>query len=114
MRFVGKCLENVYKRLPAHELLLDPFLASDEGNLLPIPRVLSQKLTPNGPVSELVPSVEVDPTRNTDMSITGAMDPEDNTIFLKVQITDKKGTALSFLSYKLSSYCLHTEEIHPK
>ncbi|XVF29695.1 hypothetical protein REPUB_Repub15cG0144300 [Reevesia pubescens] len=91
--FVGKCLENVSKRLPAHELLLDPFLASDEGNLLPIPRVLSQKLTPNGQVSEPVPSVEVDPTRSTDMSITGTMDPEDDTIFLKVQITDKEGDA---------------------
>ncbi|XVF37426.1 hypothetical protein REPUB_Repub20aG0006800 [Reevesia pubescens] len=72
-RFVGKCLENVSKRLPAHELLLDPFLASDEGNL--------------------VPPVEADPTRSTDMSITGTMDPEDDTIFLKVQITDKEGHA---------------------
>ncbi|XWS09492.1 hypothetical protein CRYUN_Cryun40dG0089400 [Craigia yunnanensis] len=92
-RFVGKCLENVSKRLPAHELLLDPLLASDEGNLLPIPKVLSQKLTPNGPVAELVPSVDAEHTRSTDMSITGTMDPEDDTIFLKVQITDKEDHA---------------------
>ncbi|XWS13062.1 hypothetical protein CRYUN_Cryun36dG0005200 [Craigia yunnanensis] len=92
-RFVGKCLENVSKRLPAHELLLDPFLASDDGNLLTIPKVLSQKLTPNGLVAGLVPSVEADHTRSTDMSITGTMDPEDDTIFLKVQITDKEGHA---------------------
>ncbi|XVE80761.1 hypothetical protein DITRI_Ditri15bG0006200 [Diplodiscus trichospermus] len=92
-RFVGKCLENVSKRLPAHELLLDPFLASDEGNLLPIPKALSQKLTTNGPVAELVPYAEGDHIRSTDMSITGTIDPEDDTIFLKVQITDKEGQA---------------------
>ncbi|KAE8718271.1 Detected protein of confused Function [Hibiscus syriacus] len=31
--FIGKCLKNVSKRLPAHELLLDPFLASNEETL---------------------------------------------------------------------------------
>ncbi|KAE8673905.1 putative serine/threonine-protein kinase WNK7 [Hibiscus syriacus] len=92
-RFIGKCLENVSKRLPARELLLDPFLASDEDNLKSIPRVSSQKLTHKGPVAELAPSLKVDPTRSTDMSITGTRDPEDDTIFLKVQITDKEGHA---------------------
>ncbi|KAK8556542.1 hypothetical protein V6N13_064565 [Hibiscus sabdariffa] len=92
-RFIGKCLQNVSKRLPARELLLDPFLASNEENLQSIPRVSSQKLTHKGPVAELAPSLQVDPTRSTDMSITGTMDPEDDTIFLKVQITDKEGQA---------------------
>ncbi|XP_022721908.1 probable serine/threonine-protein kinase WNK5 [Durio zibethinus] len=92
-RFVGKCLENVSKRLPAHQLLLDPFLTFDEENLLSIPKVLSQKLTPNGPVAELVPTAEADHTRSTDMSIIGTMNPEDDTVFLKVQITDKEGHA---------------------
>lgn len=93
-RFVGKCLENVSKRLSAQELLHDPFLASDEQKLLSIPNVMSQKLAPNGPGAELVPSVDADHhTRTTDMSITGTMDPEDDTIFLKVQITDKEGHA---------------------
>ncbi|KAE8694928.1 putative serine/threonine-protein kinase WNK4 [Hibiscus syriacus] len=92
-RFIGKCLENVSKRLPARELLLDPFLASDEENLQSILRVSSQKLTHKGPVAELAPSLKVDPTRSTDMSITGTRDPEDDTIFLKVQITDKEGHA---------------------
>ncbi|KAJ6696574.1 hypothetical protein OIU85_002970 [Salix viminalis] len=32
-RFIGKCLEPASKRLPAKELLLDPFLASDEAEL---------------------------------------------------------------------------------
>ncbi|KAL4272385.1 hypothetical protein GQ457_13G027440 [Hibiscus cannabinus] len=92
-RFIGKCLDQVSKRLPAHELLLDPFLASDEGNLLPFPRVLSQKLDPDSSVAEAVPSVKVDPIRTTNMSITGTTDPADGTIFLKVQITDKEGHA---------------------
>ncbi|KAL4312787.1 hypothetical protein GQ457_01G035660 [Hibiscus cannabinus] len=92
-RFVGKCLDHVSKRLPAHELLLDPFLASDDGNLLPFSRVLSQKLNPTDSVAELVASVETHPIRTTNMSITGTMDPADDTIFLKVQITDKEGQA---------------------
>ncbi|KAK6252309.1 hypothetical protein QUC31_014029, partial [Theobroma cacao] len=72
-RLVGKCLENVSNRLPAHELLLDPFLASDEVSLVPISRVLSRKRTPNGPVTELVPPVEVVSIRSTEMSITITM-----------------------------------------
>ncbi|XP_007045116.2 PREDICTED: probable serine/threonine-protein kinase WNK5 [Theobroma cacao] len=72
-RLVGKCLENVSNRLPAHELLLDPFLASEEVSLLPISRVLSRKRTPNGPVTELVPPVEVVSIRSTEMSITITM-----------------------------------------
>lgn len=95
-RFVGKCLENVSKRLPAKELLLDPFLASDAGEPLLIPQVPSfQNLNPNGAVMELVPKFAVDSDRrkSTDMTITGTMNPEDDTIFLKVQITDKDGQA---------------------
>ncbi|GMI93078.1 hypothetical protein HRI_002977100 [Hibiscus trionum] len=87
-RFIGKCLDNVSKRLPARELLLHPFLATNEENLQSISRVSSRKQTHKGPVAE-----QVDPTRSTDMSITGTMDPEDDTIFLKVQITDKEGHA---------------------
>ncbi|MBA0612207.1 hypothetical protein Godav_012842 [Gossypium davidsonii] len=68
----GKCLDHVSKRLHAYELLLDPFLASDEENLpkfLPFPCVLSQK---------------------QNMFITATMDPTDDTIFLKVQIIDNE------------------------
>ncbi|GLT32430.1 hypothetical protein SLA2020_070990 [Shorea laevis] len=90
--FVGKCIENVSKRLPAKELLRDPFLVSVEEDLLPLPVVPCQKLTPKGIEAELVP-LEADPTRNTCMLITGTMDPEDDTIFLKVQISDKDGHA---------------------
>ncbi|XP_044472960.1 probable serine/threonine-protein kinase WNK5 [Mangifera indica] len=72
--FVGKCLENVSKRLPAKELLLDPFLASCDGLVEP----MSSFVAP-------------DSTRTTNMTITGTMNPEDDTIFLKVKISDENG-----------------------
>lgn len=96
-RFVGKCLETVSKRLSAAELLEDPFLAmTDEIDLAPLSRLPSQlaiqNLAANGTVVEpLLPSV-TDPTRTTDMSITGRMNSEDHTIFLQVQISDGNGT----------------------
>jgi WNK lysine deficient protein kinase len=97
---VGKCLETVSKRLPAEELLLDPFLASDEGGLLPIP---CPKPISNRTVVESPPSVS-DPTRSTDMTITGTLDPEEDTIFIKVQISDKDGMSKPF-SY-MCTWCL--------
>ncbi|KAE8734051.1 putative serine/threonine-protein kinase WNK1 [Hibiscus syriacus] len=80
MRFIGKCLDHVSKRLSACDLLLDPFLASGNGNLMPS-------------VAELVPAMLAHPIRTTNMSITGTMDPAGDTIFLKVQITVKEGHA---------------------
>ncbi|KAK2647511.1 hypothetical protein Ddye_015000 [Dipteronia dyeriana] len=92
-RFVGKCLENVSKRLPAKELLLDPFLASDEMDLLPnSSNIPCKNLNTDGTlVVDLVPPYEDVPTKSTNMTITGTMNPEDDTIFLKVQISDKDG-----------------------
>ncbi|CAA0385741.1 unnamed protein product [Arabidopsis thaliana] len=92
-RFVGKCLETVSRRLPAKELLADPFLAAtDERDLAPLfrlPQQLAiQNLAANGTVVEHLPT---DPTRTTDMSITGKMNSEDHTIFLQVQILDGDG-----------------------
>lgn len=51
-------------------------------------------------MTELLPQFAVDSDRrkSTDMTITGTMNPEDDTIFLKVQITDKDGKLLSFFS----------------
>ncbi|AEE78815.1 putative serine/threonine-protein kinase WNK5 WNK-NRBP family [Arabidopsis thaliana] len=94
-RFVGKCLETVSRRLPAKELLADPFLAAtDERDLAPLfrlPQQLAiQNLAANGTVVEHLPST-TDPTRTTDMSITGKMNSEDHTIFLQVQILDGDG-----------------------
>ncbi|KAG7965293.1 hypothetical protein I3843_09G215700 [Carya illinoinensis] len=92
-RFVGKCLENVSKRMPASELLLDPFLASDEGGLLPIIRIQTPNSLSNTKVVDLPPMLVSHPTTSTDMTITGTMDEEDDSIFLKVQITDNHGHA---------------------
>ncbi|XVF70657.1 hypothetical protein PTKIN_Ptkin11bG0179800 [Pterospermum kingtungense] len=49
--------------------LLDPFLASDEENLLAFPNVSSQKLAPNGLVAEPVASVDADHTRTIDIYV---------------------------------------------
>ncbi|KAG7565306.1 Protein kinase domain [Arabidopsis suecica] len=94
-RFVGKCLETVSRRLPAKELLGDPFLAAtDERDLAPLSRLPQQlaiqNLAANGTVVQHLPST-TDPTRTTDMSITGKMNSEDHTIFLQVQILDGDG-----------------------
>ncbi|KAJ4822481.1 putative serine/threonine-protein kinase wnk5 [Turnera subulata] len=89
--FVGKCLAAASKRLPARELLLDPFLASDEEPGLPPQAIPIQKTTPKGTMEEIIPSLLSDPTKSTDMTITGTMNQEDDTIFLKVQISDKDG-----------------------
>lgn len=100
-RFVGKCLETVSKRLSAKELLEDPFLATtDERDLAPIyrlpPQLAIQNLAANGTVMEQLP-LTTDPTRTTDMSITGRINSEDHTIFLQVQISDGDGTYRTFL-----------------
>ena len=88
------------KRLPARELLLDPFLASEEGGLLPITRTESPK---SRTVVGLPPLVS-DPIRRTDMTITGTLDPEDDSIFLKVQISAEDGM---LKANKLSYICLN-------
>jgi WNK lysine deficient protein kinase len=33
----------------------------------------------------------MDPTKATEMTVTGTMNPQDDTIFLKVQISEKDG-----------------------
>ncbi|GLT80669.1 hypothetical protein SLA2020_520960 [Shorea laevis] len=83
-RFIRKCLENASNRPTAKQLLLDPFLFSDLG--------LMTKL--GSPKAFLNPR-EIDKLRLSDdpakthMTITGKLNPEDDTIFLKVQIADK-------------------------
>ncbi|XP_057972856.1 probable serine/threonine-protein kinase WNK5 isoform X1 [Malania oleifera] len=91
--FVGKCLENASKRLPAQMLLLDSFLASHEGEPLLIPRAPTQKGPLNETKDEMPLLFLADPQRTTNMTITGSMDPKDDTLFLKVQFFDKDGNA---------------------
>ncbi|KAJ9167390.1 hypothetical protein P3X46_022045 [Hevea brasiliensis] len=89
-QFIGKCLVTASKRLSAKELLLDPFLVSDEADPSPVTRSGNQKPFLNCREMEKL-QLRGDPPR-TDMTITGKLNPEDDTIFLKVQIANKDGT----------------------
>ncbi|KAL8141018.1 hypothetical protein V2J09_007039 [Rumex salicifolius] len=90
-QFVGKCLEVATKRLPAHQLLLDPFLATIEA---PLP-TSSPPLQIYSPKELLMedPLLLDDPIRNPNMTITGKVNPKDSNIFLQVQIVDSDGHA---------------------
>lgn len=90
-RFIGKCLVNAAKRLSAKELLLDPFLAMDVDEHMPIAKFVHQKPFMNDDIEIEELRLSEDPPR-TNMTITGKLNPEDDTIFLKVQIGDKKGS----------------------
>lgn len=95
-RFIGRCLETASKRSSAKKLLLDPFLASDEHrNPLPpqnAPTIQAKATGLEGLAHHAAESHTPERTkRRTDMTITGKMNPEDDTIFLKVQIADKEG-----------------------
>ncbi|KAG5585174.1 hypothetical protein H5410_045608 [Solanum commersonii] len=105
-RFVGRCLSPVSERPSASELLRDPFLAVDEHeDLPPVINLSCEKLTPNGKQNEIIPSQPDDTVLDgTNMTITGTMNPEDDTIFLKVQIFQKNGQARNiFFPFDISN-----------
>ncbi|KAJ6297593.1 hypothetical protein OIU78_023204 [Salix suchowensis] len=88
-RFIGKCLETASKRLPAKELLLDPFLASDEAELSQVPWIRHQE---SFQVDREMEKLQLnDNPPRTDMIITGKLNPDD-TIFLKVNIANEDGS----------------------
>ncbi|RDX60634.1 putative serine/threonine-protein kinase WNK5, partial [Mucuna pruriens] len=93
-RFVGKCLANVSERLPAKELLLDPFLATDQLDSPLLSPTLPRKQTPTlnftASLAKELPLMS-DQTKDTHMTITGSINEEDDTVFLKVQISNKNG-----------------------
>lgn len=100
---MGLCLRNVSERLPARELLLDPFLAldDDEAELLGSPKNPIRK-----PFRmEESTMVAAEPERCTDMTITGTMNPDDDAIFLKVQISDKNGIVPPCLQIRKNRAC---------
>lgn len=110
-RFISRCLENVVNRSSAKELLLDPFLAMDDHHGPPltlknIPAHVTEDCIlhdhKNLDLSEVDDIVDCT-IKRTDMSITGKMNPEGDTIFLKVQIADKEGKSweLALLDMKL-------------
>lgn len=90
-KFIGKCLVSASKRLSAKELLLDPFLAPEETEASTIKKLRNQKPLFNG--KELQKLHLNDTLLRTKMTITGKLNPEDDTIFLKVQIANKNGSA---------------------
>ncbi|KAK9723682.1 hypothetical protein RND81_05G017600 [Saponaria officinalis] len=71
-QFVAKCLEDASTRPSAHELLFHPFLALDDDSMT-------------------IPETPALMTKSTDMTITGTVNPDDNTLSLKVQICDADG-----------------------
>lgn len=93
-RFIGRCLEIVSKRPSAEELLSDPFLIAD-AHRIPLPTTSFESMgnVADDQKHQYVPDVceQSKPTLRNDMTITGKMNPEDDTIFLKVQIGDKDG-----------------------
>lgn len=81
-QFVAKCLEDASTRPSAHELMFHPFLALDDNPML----------APESPTAGVIaemPSLLFDHGKSTDMTITGTVNPEDNTVILKVGICDK-------------------------
>ncbi|CAK8537948.1 unnamed protein product [Lathyrus sativus] len=84
-KFIGKCLEPAAKRPSAKELLLEPFLLADD--LSSAKKLAIQKPFLND--SEMEKLRLSDEFPRTEMKVIGKLNPEDETIFLKVQISDK-------------------------
>lgn len=95
--FIGRCLETVSKRSSAEELLSDPFLIDDDLRV-PLPSSALNTMDKGADRQRHHHLTDVcdrsKPMKPTDMTITGKMNPEDDTIILKVQIADKDGTLL--------------------
>uniref|UniRef100_A0A0E0F1T8 non-specific serine/threonine protein kinase n=1 Tax=Oryza meridionalis TaxID=40149 RepID=A0A0E0F1T8_9ORYZ len=90
-RFIGRCLVDAAHRPSAEELLLDPFLSPsqnhDDHNIIahgtapPPPLPLACSNSSEEQEEEAAPAA-----KTTDMAITGKLNKEHDTIFLKVQI----------------------------
>ncbi|XP_055830047.1 probable serine/threonine-protein kinase WNK4 isoform X2 [Solanum dulcamara] len=88
--FIRKCLEPASNRLSAKELMLDPFLVIDDADSESVTMMRLQKPILNDKIAIEDLHLKEDVPR-TNMTITGKLNPEDDTIFLKVQIADKEG-----------------------
>jgi WNK lysine deficient protein kinase len=114
-RFIGRCLVAASRRPSAAELLLDPFLLDDHHHVMSTTSCAAVTMAPpplppaGPPSSSTCSSSDVsslgndhqdvsedadDPlvARTTEMTITGKLNAEEDTIFLKVQIADETGT----------------------
>ncbi|KAH6757155.1 with no lysine kinase 5 [Perilla frutescens var. hirtella] len=106
-RFIGRCLEKSPNRPSAAQLLKDPFLCIEEvEDFAASTKTISSPQKPNAQCRKLLRgfSPEAPAPRSTCMAITGTMNPEDDTIFLKVQISDKNGPARNiFFPFEITS-----------
>lgn len=101
-RFIGRCLERASERASATELLLDPFLALEDhrtslSSVKNPANVFNNVIIASGAhnpmqVADNDPEPDTDSVpQATNMTISGKINPEDDTIFLKVQIADQEG-----------------------
>lgn len=88
-RFIKKCLVPVSMRASAKELLSDPFLMADGDR--PSLREKNQNQKPFLNAKEMEKLHLGEGLSRTNMTITGKLNPEDDTLFLRVQIADKDG-----------------------
>ncbi|XP_050123003.1 probable serine/threonine-protein kinase WNK3 isoform X2 [Malus sylvestris] len=89
--FIEKCIVKVSERLPAKELLMDPFLQSDD-NRESISRSLRPTHYSEGSSDQTdIETKDTDPSHETsrDFSVQGQR--KDDTIFLKLRIADSTG-----------------------
>ncbi|KAJ1378818.1 Serine/threonine-protein kinase, active site [Sesbania bispinosa] len=86
-KFIGKCLVPAEKRPSAKNLLLDPFLVSDDSSSTT--KFIQKPFLNDSEMEKLHLS---DDLPRTEMKVIGKLNPEDDTIFLKVQISDKNGS----------------------
>lgn len=93
-RFIRKCLEPASKRLSAKELMVDPFLALDNIDGKSVTMMQLQKPFLNDKIAIEDLHLNDDAPR-TNMTITGKLNPEDDTILIKVQIADNEGICCS-------------------
>ncbi|KAK9057521.1 hypothetical protein SSX86_022357 [Deinandra increscens subsp. villosa] len=89
--FIGKCLVNAPNRLSAKDLMLDPFLAMDEDESANMSDYIRQKPFMNDDLEIERLNLNGNPPR-TNMSIAGKLNPDDDTIILRVQIADTEGS----------------------
>uniref|UniRef100_K3Y5W7 non-specific serine/threonine protein kinase n=1 Tax=Setaria italica TaxID=4555 RepID=K3Y5W7_SETIT len=97
-RFIGRCLVIASKRPSAAELLTDPFLLDDHHHsksacavMPPSSLHVAASCSSTCSTSDVEEDAEPPTPIRTDMTITGKLNAEEDTIFLKVQIADQTG-----------------------
>ncbi|XP_023739885.1 probable serine/threonine-protein kinase WNK5 [Lactuca sativa] len=109
--FVGKCLQNASSRPSARDLLMEPFLlVEDIDQTMNKSTISTQKPTfiEKKPEKMISSFPNIVPKRTTDMRITGTMNVEDDSIFLKVLISDKTGIARNiYFPFDIASDTAH-------